>query len=118
MNAPPSPAALAGLSLKHRQFVANLFRGMSATQSYLAVYGCTPASAQANGSKLFRKPHIAAAVAACEAEHAWRCRFTYADADAELNEAKRIATERGDASALVAVTEVRARLHGLIGAAA
>ena len=70
--------------------------------------------AHAIGQENLRKPTIAAAVTEAQEAHAERCNVTVDSLTDELEEARVMARKNGQASAMVAATMGKERLHGLI----
>ncbi len=102
---------LALLNARHESFAQGLAQGMTGDEAYAAA-GYKPN--QNNASRLKGKESIKSRVAFLQGEAAERNAVTVDDIVRQLDEARALARERGNAAAMVSATMGKAKVLGLI----
>ena len=97
---------------KQQRFVEEYLVDHNATQAAIRA-GYSPKTAYSIGHENLKKPEIAAAIAAGEARLRRKMEVTVQSLTEELEEARALAMENGQASAAVQATMGKAKLHGL-----
>jgi len=105
------------LTLKQENFVLAYIETGNASEAYRRAYDAQNMKAESivvSASKLMAQPNIALRVAELKAEAKERCLVTVESLTEELEEARALAKQEGQASAAVAATMGKAKLHKLL----
>ncbi len=97
---------------RHERFAQELAKGSTQEEAYLAA-GYAPAGARQNASRLMTKDDIASRVTEIKGRAAEKIEWGIADAVRELEEARSLAFQVGQASAAVAATRAKLEALGL-----
>jgi len=103
----------AGLSPKQQRFVAEYLKDQNATQAAIRA-GYSPGTAKQQGSRLLTNADVASAVARGQQRVAKKVEITVESLAAEFEEARALAKQQGQASAMVAATTGKGKLAGLL----
>jgi len=98
---------------KQEAFVREYALDMNATQAAIRA-GYSEKTAQEQGSRLLSNVMVAKAIEATQEAHAERCNVTVDGLTEELEAARILAYNNGQASAAVSATMGKAKLHGLL----
>jgi hypothetical protein len=98
-------------NVRHERFVQALFEGQNATEAY-ATAGFV--KDDGNATRLRANPKVQERLAELQAEVAKETKVTVESICRELDEANAVAKERGQASAMVSASALRAKLAGLM----
>ena len=101
------------LNPKQAAFVREFLIDSNATQAAIRA-GYSEKTARVIGCTLLTKTNIMEAVEKGQQRHAERCDVTIDSLTAEYEEARRLAAQNEQASAMVSATTGKAKLHGLV----
>ena len=98
-------------NVRHERFVQALFEGQTVVDAFVAAGYVRDTG---NAVRLSKSPKVVERLRELQTEIAKETKVTVESICAELDEANKVAKERGQASAMVSVSALRAKLAGLM----